>query len=122
MIFTPNPADERRLAAPSCGGDRHGGFGMRKSTIGALLASRVRWEYEDVGWLRPVANVDKMRSGVSLTDEDRRLWLKAVAAWIDQGRCSGRRGAVACTALKRRYRDVLDRQSCRRSFGLSQAR
>ena len=60
--------------------------GCGKSTIGALLASRVRWEYEDVGWLRPVANVDKMHSGVSLTDEDRRPWLEAVAAWIDQSR------------------------------------
>ena len=81
--------------------------GCGKSTMGALLASRMRWEYEDVGWLRPVANVDKMHSGVSLTDEDRRPWLEAVAAWIDQSRPSGRHGAVACSALKRRYRDVL---------------
>ena len=77
------------------------------STIGALLASRVRWEYEDLGWLRPVANVDKTHSGVSLTDEDRRPWLEAVAALIDHSRRSDRHGAVACSGLKRRYRDVL---------------
>jgi gluconokinase len=81
--------------------------GCEKSTIGPLLASRVRLEYEDVGCLRPVANVDKTHSGVSLTDEDRRPWLEAVAAWFDHSRRSGRHGAVACSAPKRRYRDVL---------------
>ena len=113
MMFTQNPADERRLAAPSGGGDRHWGFRDAGSRPSAHSSRRAcDGSYEDVGWLRPVANVDKMHSGVSLTDEDRRPWLKAVAAWIDQGRRLGRHGAVACTALKRRYRDVLDRQSC----------
>jgi gluconokinase len=81
--------------------------GCGKSTIGALLASRLLWEYEDADWLHRVANVDKMHSGVPLTDEDRRPWLEAVAAWIDLSRRSGRHGVVACSALKRRYRDVL---------------
>ena len=80
--------------------------GCGKSTIGPLLASRLRWEYEDADRLHRVANVDKMHSGVPLTDEHRRPWLEAVA-WIDHSHRSGRHGVVACSAPKRRYRDVL---------------
>jgi gluconokinase len=81
--------------------------GSGKTTIAALLAGRLQWEFEDGDWLHPAANVDKMHSGVALTDEDRRPWLQAIAAWIDQTRRAGRHGVVACSALKRRYRDVL---------------
>ncbi|WP_245297179.1 MULTISPECIES: gluconokinase [Rhodomicrobium] len=81
--------------------------GSGKSTIGTLLASRLQWTFEDADWLHPAANVDKMQSGIPLTDEDRRPWLAAVAAWIDAARGSGERGVVACSALKRRYRDIL---------------
>jgi gluconokinase len=81
--------------------------GSGKSTVGALLASRLRWEFEDADWFHPASNVDKMHAGVPLTDEDRQPWLAAIAAWIDKTRRSGGHGVIACSALKRGYRDVL---------------
>ena len=81
--------------------------GCGKSTIGALLASRLRWDFEDADWFHPTSNVDKMHSGIPLTDEDRWPWLEAIATWIDKTRRSGGHGVIACSALKRSYRDVL---------------
>jgi gluconokinase len=81
--------------------------GSGKSTVGALLALRLRWEFEDADWFHPASNVEKMHNGVPLTDEDRRPWLGAIAAWIAETRRSGGHGVIACSALKRRYRNVL---------------
>jgi gluconokinase len=89
--------------------------GSGKSTIGTLLAMKLRWEYEDADWFHPAANVEKMHRGIPLTDEDRWPWLNAIADWIDKARVSGRHAVIACSALKRRYRDVLigDRKDVR---------
>jgi gluconokinase len=81
--------------------------GSGKSTVGALLARRLQWEFEDADWFHPASNVEKMHSGIPLTDEDRAPWLAAVAAWIDKTRAAHQHGVVACSALKRRYRDIL---------------
>ena len=66
--------------------------GSGKSTVGTLLALRLRWEFEDADWFHPASNVDKMHAGIALTDEDRWPWLDAIAAWIDDTRRAGRHG------------------------------
>ena len=81
--------------------------GSGKSTIASMLAHRLNWEFADGDWFHPPANVEKMHSGVPLTDGDRWAWLKAIAIWINKT-CSARQhGVVACSALKRSYRDIL---------------
>jgi gluconokinase len=81
--------------------------GSGKTTIGEELGKRLGWSYEDGDKFHPKANVDKMSAGHPLTDEDRWPWLQAIADEID-GVC-GRGGhvVIACSALKRAYRDVL---------------
>lgn len=81
--------------------------GCGKSTIAAMLAGRMRWEFEEGDALHPPANVAKMAAGQPLDDRDRAPWLDTVAAHIDAWRESGRSGVITCSALKRRYRDVL---------------
>jgi gluconokinase len=81
--------------------------GSGKSTIGSLLAGRLQWEFEDGDWFHPAANVEKMHKGIPLTDEDRWPWLLAIKAWIDKTQSEGGHGVIACSVLKRRYREVL---------------
>jgi gluconokinase len=81
--------------------------GCGKSTIAAMLAHRLNWIFEEGDWFHPPSNVEKMHAGVPLTDEDRWPWLHGIAAWIDATRRVGNHGTVACSALKRAYRDIL---------------
>jgi gluconokinase len=81
--------------------------GCGKSTIAAMLAHRLHWIYEDGDWFHPQSNIEKMHHGEPLDDADRWPWLHAIADWIDATRLSGRHGVVACSALKRAYRDIL---------------
>jgi gluconokinase len=81
--------------------------GSGKSTVASMLAHRLRWTYEDGDWFHPESNVEKMHHGEPLTDQDRLPWLRAIAAWIDNTRKAGNHGIVACSALKRAYRDIL---------------
>ena len=92
--------------------------GSGKSTIAAMLAHRLHWIYEDGDWLHPKANIEKMHHGEPLDDADRWPWLHAIADWIDATRKSGEHGVVACSALKRAYRDILvgERQDVRLVF------
>jgi gluconokinase len=81
--------------------------GSGKTTVGKLLAGRLGWQFEDGDALHPAANIAKMQAGVPLTDDDRRPWLAAVMAWLDDRIAAGEHAVIACSALKRRYRDEL---------------
>jgi gluconokinase len=81
--------------------------GSGKTTVGTLLAARLRWPFADADGFHPAANIAKMREGVPLTDEDRWPWLRAIAAWMDERIARGESAVVTCSALKRAYRDLL---------------
>jgi gluconokinase len=81
--------------------------GSGKSTIAASLAERLNWVCEDGDRFHPASNVAKMSAGQPLTDEDRWPWLQAIADEIDRVCESGGHVVIACSALKRAYRDVL---------------
>ena len=81
--------------------------GCGKTTVGGLLAARLDWQFIDGDSLHPRANLMKMASGVPLTDEDRMPWLAAIGQWMDNRIARDQSAVVACSALKRRYRDVL---------------
>jgi gluconokinase len=81
--------------------------GSGKSTIADKLAERLRWRYEDGDKFHPPSNVAKMSAGHPLTDEDRRPWLQAISDEIDRTCRAGQRAVIACSALKRAYRDIL---------------
>jgi gluconokinase len=81
--------------------------GSGKSTIAAALADRLGWTFEDGDRFHPASNVAKMSAGHPLTDEDRWPWLQAIADEIDRVCEAGGHVVVACSALKRTYRDLL---------------
>jgi carbohydrate kinase (thermoresistant glucokinase family) len=81
--------------------------GCGKSTVGALLASHLQWEFLDADGLHSPSSIDKMRRGIPLADEDRWPWLARVAEWIDTNLSAGGHVVVACSALRRSYREIL---------------
>ena len=81
--------------------------GSGKTTVGRLLADRLGWPFADGDSFHTPANVAKMAAGIPLTDDDRWPWLASIRAWIDERIAAGGSAVVACSALKRRYRDFL---------------
>jgi len=81
--------------------------GSGKSTVAKRLAMRLGCEFLEGDALHPARNVRKMRAGVALSDADRRPWLKRIARRITAAQRAQRGLVVACSALKRRYRDQL---------------
>jgi gluconokinase len=81
--------------------------GSGKSTIADKLAERLSWKYEDGDKFHPLSNVAKMSAGQPLTDDDRWPWLQAIADEIDRVCKARERAVIACSALKRAYRDIL---------------
>ncbi|MGB9463282.1 MAG: gluconokinase, partial [Candidatus Acidiferrum sp.] len=84
-----------------------GTTGSGKTTIGTLLAKRLRWEFMDADAFHPPSNVEKMKHGIPLTDADREPWLKALHDKILEWYSESRNVVLACSALKQSYRDEL---------------
>ena len=81
--------------------------GSGKTVVGRALAVRLGWEFEDGDDWHPASNVAKMHRGLPLTDEDRMPWLAALARGIREWEAQHRNVVLACSALRRSYRDVL---------------
>jgi gluconokinase len=81
--------------------------GAGKTTVGQLLAAELGWAFEDADDYHSAANVEKMRNGIPLTDEDRAPWLKVLRGLISGWLAEGKNAVLACSALKRVYRDRL---------------
>jgi gluconokinase len=81
--------------------------GAGKTTIGKLLAEDLGWPFYDGDDFHPQSNVQKMKRGVALTDEDREPWLNALQKLINELITRGESGILACSALKKAYRDHL---------------
>lgn len=81
--------------------------GAGKTAVGESLAERLGWPFVDGDDLHPASNIRKMTAGVPLTDEDRFPWLQKIRDAIVEHVGSGRSAIVACSALKRSYRELL---------------
>ncbi|RCW43146.1 gluconate kinase (SKI family) [Halopolyspora algeriensis] len=81
--------------------------GCGKTTVGKLLEERAGLEYAEADEFHLPANIAKMNAGRALTDEDRLPWLRRLAEWMGQRRQAGASTVLACSALKRSYRDIL---------------
>lgn len=81
--------------------------GSGKTTIGRELAARLGVPFHDGDDFHPSANVAKMAAGIPLKDEDRAGWLAALASLIRDDLARDQGGVIACSALKKKYRDVL---------------
>ena len=81
--------------------------GSGKTTVAALVAAALGCQFQEGDDLHPAANVEKMRSGTSLTDDDRTPWLRKIAEVIDDWLAKGESGVLTCSALKRSYRDII---------------
>ena len=81
--------------------------GCGKSTVGKLLARQLQAEFLEGDELHPPRNIDRMASGIALTDNDRRDWLLEIAQQLADARAGRHALVVSCSALKRSYRDML---------------
>ncbi len=84
-----------------------GPAGAGKTTIGLLLSQQLCWEFVDGDSLHPAANIAKMKAGVPLNDQDRLPWLAAIRELMIRRNSEGRDLLIACSALKKQYRDYM---------------
>jgi gluconokinase len=81
--------------------------GSGKTTIGRLLASELRWRFNDADDFHPPANITKMSAGIPLNDADRAPWLQAIRGHVLTCLHNAESAVVTCSALKKTYRDVI---------------
>jgi gluconokinase len=81
--------------------------GCGKSSVAQAIAAHIGGRLIEGDAFHPAANVEKMRCGIALTDADRAGWLDLLAAELERAAARGERAVLACSALKRRYRDRL---------------
>src|SRR5437870_196974 len=84
-----------------------GPAGSGKTTVGQLLAAQLAWEFFDADDFHSPANIEKMSHGVPLHDEDRIPWLNSIREAMLQWDLQSRNAVLACSALKRSYRELL---------------
>jgi len=81
--------------------------GTGKSTVGKSLSKKLSWPYFEGDDFHPKANVEKMRQGIPLTDEDREPWLQTLRELIEKQLRQGHSAILASSALKNSYRNTL---------------
>lgn len=86
-----------------------GAAGGGKSRIGAAIASVLAVPFVEGDAFHPPENIARMAAGTPLTDENRQGWLLALASELQAARAASQGVVLACSALKRRYRDILRR-------------
>jgi len=84
-----------------------GVVGSGKTTIGSLLAAELGWQFADADEFHPQSNVEKIRHGIPLSDADRQPWLERLCTEILRWIAADRNAVLACSALKRSYRQEL---------------
>jgi gluconokinase len=84
-----------------------GVVGAGKTTVGRLLAQQLDWKFADADDFHPPANIEKIRHGIPLNDEDRKPWLHQLRQQIEKWISLRQNAVLACSALKRSYRDEL---------------
>jgi gluconokinase len=87
-----------------------------KTTVGQMLAQALGWEFRDADEFHTAQAKSKMAAGIALTDEDRRPWLQSLRELIAEHLQSGHPMVLACSALKQRYRDILNVDAARMAF------
>lgn len=97
---------EQRIAARQCVVVM-GPSGVGKTTVAEMIAETLGWRFAEADEFHPKANIDKMAAGIALDDEDRWPWLRLIRDWMGEQAHAGGDTVITCSALKRRYRDLL---------------